>query len=630
MMTMDLSSGESSERVRSAMVDALPIEIADFLTPSTTRFDAAIDASPKDRTGGYTPAIIPGPDVIDLRVSEGAGLRFGPEIFAAERSSLGSNSWAIAGSKTVHGVAILANDMHLMHALPNIWYRVQLEWVEESQADPRAMRLVGISLPGVPGVIVGSSGDLAWGFTNLTGDLVDLVRVEVHPDDPDQYQVPGGWENFGSRSERIEVRGDAAVEFAVRTTRWGPLVEPAHDGTPLAMRWAGLDPDRMNLELLEMPWAKSLEDGLRIMRSWMGPPQNALIADARGDIAWTLSGFLPERHGFDGRVSRSWANGDIGWNGGIPEGDRPRVVRPESGILFTANNRVLSGAAGSLRFGDDYSNGTRASRIRDLLESQEQWNELDAFRVALDTRAPMMDLYKEHLLRALPEPEAADELVAQAAELIKSWDGTSNADQVGYRLLREYRRRLHQSMVGPLLAPVHAAYPGFRYAWLNSDEPVLRLLDERPAHLLPPRYQDWDELLSEEFIAMVHELGPGDQGGIRTRWGKVNRSSIDHPLSAVLPQRFRGLLSTQRRSLDGDVWSVRVARPTFGASQRLAVSPGREDSGLLHMPGGQSGKPMSPHFKDQHPAWLSGDPLPLLAGPSQSRIKLTPEDAPTP
>jgi len=624
MMTMDLSSGESSERVRSALVDILPIEIADLLTPTTARFDAPIDAQEQEPTGGYRPLPVPGPEIFSVRerkVSEESAPR---DAIGVERPALGSNSWAVAGTKTIHGGAILANDMHLAHTLPNIWYRVQLEWKQERDGKNALYMASGVSLPGVPGIVVGSSGHLAWGFTNLTGDLVDLVRIETDPHDLGRYRVPEGWERFGTREERIEVRGAQPTVVTVRTTRWGPVVRPAHDGTLLAMRWAGLDAAATNLTLLDLPWAQTLEEGVEMMRSWVGPPQNALLADNHGDIAWVPSGFIPVRKGLDGRVSVSWAEDGIGWEGSLQGENRPAVIRPESGLLYTANNRVLSIQSDSPRFGDNFASGVRAARIKELLKARSDWSELDVFRVSLDTRVTMMEPYRDHLNAAFAKHDLHDELVARAMDIISQWNGTADADQPGYRLLREYRDRLQRAVLSPLLAPVTEAYPGFRYTWFGRDEPVLRLLEEEPSHLLDPIYSDWNDLLTSEFQKMVHALGPGQNGGIETPWGETNRSAIAHPLSDVLPERFRAMLGVEPAPLDGDVWAVRVASPTFGASQRMAVSPGREEFGLLHMPGGQSGKPMSPHFKDQHRAWLSGDPLPLLSGQPSRSLILTP------
>lgn len=626
-MSSQLVSGERAERVKTDLVDLLGRELADFLTPETTRFDSTLDAIGSDWTGGYRPLPIPGPDVIDLR-RESAAIPNWEELFVRESDVVsGSNSWVIAGSRTRHGGAILANDMHLALALPNIWYRVQMEWSETGREEERReMILAGVSLPGVPGIVVGTNGHLAWGFTNTEADLVDLVRVEVDPEDSGRYRVGEGWEPFGSRIERIEVRGEDAVELMVQTTHWGPVVDPASDGTPLAMRWAALEPEHSNMRLLELPWARTLDEGLAIMRSWMGPPQNALIADRYGDIAWTLAGYIPVREGFDGRTSVSWADGIARWTGNLEGRRRPQIVRPASGRLFTANNRVFTGdGGGSLAIGSGYANGIRAQRIRELLDEDREWDEAAVFGVALDTRVRLMDPYRAHLGRAMAGQAADDEQVARALDLVVGWNGHADAGQAGYRLLREYRFRVQRAVLGPMLERVQRERPSFRYVWYGSDEVVLRLLEERPEHLLNPEYTDWDDLLSGVFVHMVRSMGPGGGGGIETTWGEVNRAAIGHPAAMLAPGGAAGqALSAPATPLSGDAWAVRVARPGFGASERLAISPGREESALLHMPGGQSGHPLSPHFQDQHRAWLAGQPLPLLSGETRHTLRLIP------
>lgn len=627
-MNSNLVSGERAERVRTDISEVLGPEMLALLTPDRTRFDAPMDADACDPAGGYTPAPIPGPDVLDLR-REVSHLPAWDQLFIAESDVVpGSNSWAVAGSRTVHGGAIVANDMHLSLSLPNIWYRVQMEWPDrDGDGELGTLRVVGVSLPGVPGIVTGTSGQLAWGFTNTEGDLVDLVRVEVDPQDEDRYRVGAGWERFETRTERVAVRGADELELEVRVTRWGPLTEPAGDGTALALRWSALDPENTNLRLLDLPWARTLEEGLEIMREWMGPPQNALLADRHGDIAWTVAGYLPVRRGFDGRVSVSWADGDVGWDGSLEGDSRPQIIRPASGRLFTANNRVYAGQGdsdGSLSYGSGFANGSRAQRIRELLDEDKPWDEAAVFGVALDTRVRLMDRYRAYAGSVLAEEAADDEAVARALDLLVAWNGTADADQPGYRLLREYRSRVHRAVLGPMIDRVQQERPGFRYVWYGGDETVLRLLEERPAHLLNPAYTDWDELLARVFVGMVRDLGPGAGGGIETPWGELNRAAISHPAAMVAPGGASEALRAPRNPMSGDAWAVRVARPGFGASERFAISPGREEAGLLHMPGGQSGHPLSPHFQDQHRAWLSGQPLPLLTGEAVGTVRLVP------
>jgi penicillin amidase len=609
-MTYLLRSGDAEDLNLYAVQAALPAELVEFLSPPMTRFDAPLDGTDADPTGGYKPMPVPGPEV--FKASEHASMFRGELHIDTGLAVLGSNSWAVAGSRTSHGGAVVANDMHLPLLLPNIWYRAAIEW---DPGDGSRRTVAGVSLPGIPGIVAGSSDALAWGFTNLTADLVDLVPIETLPGDDTRYRVAEGSEAFQIRREIISdnLPDAEAAELEVQLTRWGPITDAAPDGTLLAMRWGALDPENTNLRLLDLAWANSLEEGLEIARDWRGPAQNIVMADAKGDIAWTIAGFVPDRFGFLGEIDPRWADGTIGWTGNLEGDARPQIIRPESGILFTANNRVISASAGTAPYGNGFALGVRAQRIRELLTEADDWNESDVFAVAMDTRASLYEPYRDHLLAAMETVDEDDALVNRAIEIVKSWDGTSNADQPGFRLLKSYRSRLHREALGPIIQAVSDHYPrGWSYSSFGADEPVLRLLEEKPAHFLSANHSSWDELQKSVFVGMVREFGAGAGGGIETQWGARNLSRISHPFAALAPAPIRRAIEIPPAPQSGDTSSVRVATPTFGASERFAISPGRLEHALIHMPGGQSGRPLNRHFRDQQPAWESGQPLSLL------------------
>ena len=623
-MTYMLRSGDVEDLNLYAVREALPPELVEFLSPPMTRFDAPLDGTAADPTGGYTPLPVPGPEVFSA--SDHASPFRGELRIDTGLAVLGSNSWALAGSRTSHGGAVVANDMHLPLMLPNIWYRAAIEW---DPGDGHRRTVAGVSLPGIPGIVAGSSDALAWGFTNLTADLVDLVPIEMMPGDDGRYRVADGSEAFRIRREVIDDKLPDADSrgFDVQVTRWGPITDVAPDGTLLAMRWGALDPENTNLGLLDLAWADSLEEGLEIARDWRGPAQNIVMADAHGDIAWTIAGFVPDRFGFDGAVDPRWADGTIGWKGNLEGDARPQIVRPESGILFTANNRVISADAGTAPHGKGFALGVRAQRIQELLTDADEWDEGDVFAVAMDTRAALFEPYRTHLLDAMDAGDADDAIVARAIEIVKSWDGTSNADQPGFRLLKSYRSRLHREVLAPVIQAVSKHHRGgWSYSSFGADEPVLRLLEERPEHFLGPGHASWADLQRSVFVGMVHEMGEGAGGGIETQWGLRNLSRIGHPFAALAPGAIRRAIEIPPTPQSGDTSSVRVATPTFGASERFAISPGRLEHGLIHMPGGQSGKPLSPHFRDQHGAWASGEPLSLLPVEVSRVLELKPSE----
>ncbi|MHC5003403.1 MAG: penicillin acylase family protein [Planctomycetota bacterium] len=598
---------------------ALPAELVEFLTPEADRFAAPLLAG--DDGDGYRPLPVPGPDVVDLgrapwgdAIDGARGAAAPPVPPLAPPLAAGSNGWVVAGSRGAGGMAMLANDPHLPLTVPNIWYRVQLQWP--------GRRVVGVSLPGVPGVIIGSNGHVAWGFTNTTGDFQDLVVVEVDPDDPSRYRAPDGYEPFTTITETIEVRGGAAVTLELQSTRWGVVTDHDFRGRPLVLKWTALHPSMINMEILDIGLAESLEEGLAIARRWWGPSQNVMIADREGRIGWVVSGYLPKRVGFDGKTPRSWADGDVGWEGALPESERPVVVDPDGGALFTANQRTLP-TDRAHPIGRAWAPPVRAWRIRERLAEKVTFDHADLLDVQLDTRSPAHDFYRD-LALAVTADDDEDEDLRAARAAVERWDGTADVEAVGLPVLEAMRRELLGRIVDPLVAPCRALDPGYRHFWFLVDEPVRRILEERPPHLLPPGEDDWDEVVRDalrDAVRRVRERSGADD--VAVTWGAINRARIAHPLAAAAPAYAR-LLNMPESPLPGNLDTIRVAGRGFGASMRLVVSPGREELGVLHMPGGQSGHPLSPHYRNGHAAWLEGRPAPLLAGDPTHTLRLVP------
>jgi penicillin amidase len=610
-MTYQLSRFGDVDRQLDVMHRALPEALVEFLTPTRTRFDAPM--LPDSAAVPARPAI-PGPDVVNLRAQP---TRVG------ERSSTfrpilapGSNNWAVGSTRTRDGRAILANDMHLGLQVPGTWYHLQLDIGDR--------RFVGVSFPGAPGIVVGSNGDVAWGFTNVGGDFIDTVIVETLPDDPTRYRVPGGSEPFREIIETIEVRGGDAVEHTLRMTRWGAVTGEDDLGRPLVQVWTGTQPGRMNLAIFDLPNARSLEELIDAARAWKGPPQNIAMASSDGRVAWVLAGDLPRRVGIDGRRASSWASAGTGWFGALPDDLRPRMVDPDSDLIFSANNRTMGAPEASI-IARNWGLGARAARIAQVLQTSDAIDERAMLALQLDSTAPLHQAYTEVLGPLLPRDDSE---FAALLESIDSWDGTANADQRGFLTIEVLRQELVTLTLDPLVEPCLEMDPDFSYFWQQRDEVVLRLLEEQPLHLLSPEFASWADLVRRACEQTVRTL---DQryGGISTRWGEANRAAIEHPIARLagpLGERFH----MPRHEQGGHWYTVRVSGRSFGASQRLVVSPGREEDGILHLPGGQSGHFLSPHYADGHAAWRDGDPTPLLAGPAVHTLRLVPKAGQTP
>jgi len=626
VLAMFYTLHESNRRRESdlgVMQDVLPGPLFDLLTTAGTEWDAPLQGP------AFETPPLPGPEVVDLR-------RLPPrrEIATAldlprphppeDDVAIGSNNWAVSGALTSHGGAILANDMHLRLSVPNPWYRMTLMWPGNDPADA-PHRVTGVTLPGGPAIIVGSNGHVAWGFTNTEGDWSDLVIVEVDPGDPDRYLTPDGYRSFERHEELIEVRGarDETVEF--RKTIWGPVIDEDYLGRPRALHWTGLE-GGVNMGLLRMENARNLDEAIPFANLSGAPPQNVVIADSTGRIGWTVLGQVPRRFGLDGRVPQSWADGTRGWNGWLAPEEYPRIVDPSGGRLWTANNRVADGEA-LVKIGDGgQALGARARQIRDDLAALDRPTELDLLRIQLDDRAVLLSRWRDLLLAVLtPEAVSADPRRAEFRRLVQdSWTGHASVDSVGYSLVRAYRLFLSERVLEAITAPCREADPKFEGFMPQSEGPVWKILTERPPHLLDPRFESWDELLLDTVDSTIEYCTRDGMALADRSWGRRNTVRVQHALSVAAPF-LESWLDMPPQPLPGDTHMPRVQGPGVGASQRMVVSPGREDLGIFHMPGGQSGHPLSPNYGDGHEAWERGDPTPFLPGPPMHTLTLLPD-----
>jgi penicillin amidase len=587
--------------------ETLPPALAAFLAPVGTEWDAPIEGGPVPM-----PAV-PGPEVVDLRKtwSEAAIAESSSPGGPEDEAARGSNNWAVAGRLTAHGGALLANDMHLGISVPNTWYRLSLGF---PGADGER-RVTGVTLPGAPFVVAGSNGRVAWGFTNSEGDWADLVLLEPDPASPDGYLTPEGPRPLEREVETIEVARAGEEGLAVESTIWGPVIDRDHTGRRRALAWVALREAGLNASLYRMEAVRDLAEAQALAAEVGIPNQNLVAADAAGRIGWTIIGRIPRRVGHDGAVPTSWADGTRGWDGWLSPEEYPRVVDPPSGRIWSANARVVGGEKLAKVGVGGYDLGARQGQIRDGLLATARASEDDMLRLQLDDRARFLERWQRLLLGVLsPEAVAGDARRGEARQRVEGWGGRASIDSVGFRVVRAFRERVGDRILDPLLAPVRAKDPervrpgtAPNARW---EGPVWALVTERPAHLLDAL----DDVLEE-----LAGLGP--LAG-RT-WGERNTTLIRHPLSRAVP-RLGGFLDMPRQPLPGDSHMPRFQSPSAGASERFAVSPGREERGYFHMPCGQSGHPLSPHYADGHAAWAKGDKTPFLPGPAVNVLTLVP------
>jgi len=628
-MYLDLQGEDfHDERLLGIMHDTLPEPMFNFLAPLGTEWDAPIDGE------AFKESPIPAADIYDTRkTSKADQARLTPPAQLPLEGSphLGSNNWAVSGKRTKDGRAIVADDMHLGIRVPHVWYRASLEWKSADGAD-KPHKMIGASLPGTPAVVVGSNGHVAWGFTNSEGDWVDVVTIEVDEQDKDSYKTPDGVKKFEHIEETIIVKDGQNETLDVVQTIWGPILAKDSKNQPQAIHWVALEPGGANMGLLDIELATTLDEAMRLANLSGSPAQNFVVADDQGQIAWTILGRIPRRVGWDGRLPSSWADGKHRWDGWLNPEEYPKVVNPESGQIWTANGRVVSGEM-LAKLGDGgYDLGARAKQIRDDLTKLNEVTEADMLAIQLDDKAIFLERWQKLLLDVLsPEAIKDDHRREELRKFVEEWQGEASTESVGFRAVRTFRRHLLAQLADALTVPCKKVDDKFSIARLDRTEgPVWQLVSQKPEHLIDPRFKDWNALLLAAADRVLEDANKEGAALKDFTWGNYNTTKIVHPMSRFLPQSAGEFLNMPSQQLPGDSENMpRIQAPAMGASQRMGVSPGHESEAYFHMPCGQSGHPLSPHYRDSHAAWVEGEPTPFLPGPTQHTLVLKPSTKPS-
>lgn len=597
------------ERSRGLMAEHLPADLYAFFTQQGGKWDAPLIGEP------LTPVPIPQSGWQQLLTHQ---LPLVYEPMQTEDLVVGSNNWAVSGALTAHGGAMVADDMHLAIRVPNIWYRAQWQ-------NPKTQRLVsGATLPGTPIMVAGSNGKLAWGFTNTQGDWSDVILLETDENNR-HYKTGQGWVAFEEYSETIAIKGSDPAQITVRETRWGPVIATDAMGRQLAYRWTAHDLTGANMGPWKLEDVSAVEEAINLGPTLGMPHQNVLLADAKGTIGWTVGGPFPNRVGTDGKLPEYWSDGSKYWDGIRPAAQHPKLLAPKHHRLWTANARTLSGEDFE-RMGDSaYALGARQQQIRDALFAKTEFSEQDFLDLQLDDRALFLSPWREALLEHLEREQELSPQLKEAQKFVENWGGKASIDSVGYRLVRQWRLKVIEFITAPLVTHMRSIDEDFKLTNANRqiEYPVWALISERPAHLLNPDFSSWQALERAALKAVIDPLYD-DNTLANDTWGEANRVLIQHPLARFVAP-IDWWMSMPKQALAGDTHMPRVQTPTHGASERFAVSPGREDEAFFHMATGQSAHPLSPFFDKGHDDWSNGSFSPWLKAKTVYSLRLEPQ-----
>ncbi|KDM93175.1 penicillin acylase family protein [Photobacterium galatheae] len=518
-----------------------------------------------------------------------------------EPKVFGSNNWAVTGQLTTSGHAMISNDMHLGLNVPVIWYRAQLNYSFQGQN----IQVTGVSLPGTPTIVVGSNGRVAWGFTNGYIDTADWISLD------EQTEVVPVVERLKTPASE--------VDFPIELSPEGPVTRIG--SSRYALSWVAHQPYAVNLELMALETASSVAEGLASTQSAGLPVQNMLITDSQGNAAWRLTGAIPARDDPQQYSVPASAYPATLWQHRAEQ--VPVVENPAHHRLWSANSRVVS-ALDDARFGNGgYAIASRAVQIRDNLMARQQFDESDFFQMQLDNQAHFMARWQALLLSQLAlHPQRFQEDISY----LKQWQGCACAESVGYTLTRTFRDRLFDTVFAPIQQILSADDLSLKPLKDNLEPAIWQLLKAQPTSWLPAGEKDWDSLLINVYVdsreALFKRFSP-DRKLADLNWGTVNTLAIQHPFTKKMPQ-LGWLLNMPEVKGFGGLYEPAVQTRAFGASERFVVQPGREEDGILTIPGGQSANPVSPFFRAGFDDYASHRKTPLLPGEIQYRLTLIP------
>lgn len=625
LLALGLSGNHRIELLRAAMI----AEVGEAITAALLPPNAPI-----------TP-IITTPGVRGLTAME--GLDAVDALLGDPNITSGSNNWVVHGSRTESGKPLLANDVHIGLGLPSNFY--------ENGLHGGRFDGVGFSLPGVPMLLFGHNGRIAWGMSNLGPDTQDFYVEKLdNPDNPRRYEWKGEQHDLEIIREVIEVRGGDPVPVEIKCTRHGPLMNEAmtrflKGAEPLALRWALSECAPLLTSVLHLNLARSWDDFRAALALWDSPGQNFVYADTEGNIGYQATGKIPVRApGHAGIDPVPGWTGENEWQGFIPFDELPHAFNPEAGYLATANNKPVP---------DDYPHhlahhwfpGYRAKRITDLIAAGERHTIDSMRRIQLDTHSLPAEAIRPYLLAISPAAGAE----SQALDAVRSWDLRYEPDRTGAVIFQAFYVHLLRNVLGKHLGPTlverYLASEYERHGSLHM--PVVIDLLSRPddeVFVRPRRGEPEarDALLSRSFtegVAWLRERFGPDQAA--WTWGRAHTMTLEHMLLGKSgPAALRRVWNTRTLAARGDNYTVDGAsflwnKPftvVHGTAQRMVIDLADLSRSVgVHAPG-QVEHLHHPHRDDFFELMSTGRDHPLLFSRAaveehaEHRLILSPEE----
>ena len=500
----------------------------------------------------------------------------------------GSNNWVLSGEHTVNGKPLLSNDMHLSHQIPNTWYEAHLHSGD--------FNVAGLTLPGLPFIMVGHNQRIAWGFTNLGPDVQDLFIENFNHDQ--QVETPQGFVPPERHFETVHIKNARDLQFDVLVTRHGPIITPILPGErrQIALQWTLYDPMILTDPFFDVNAANNWQEFRAAFEKFGGPSQNVVYADIDGHIGYQATGKIPIRASGDGLLPVSGADDIHKWIGYVPFEKLPGVLDPPSGILATANARITPDGY-SYMLANNWFGPYRTERIYRMLEADEKFKPADMLALQTDIYSDVDHFFADHFVYAIDHMKNPSKRLQQAAEIMRGWDGRMVKDSAAPSIAYFARRSLLRLILEPKIG---ADYP--LYLWGLSTAALEAIVDKRLTRWLPTGFANYDELL---VAAIDRTLQAAPRDLKSWKWGNQFPAEIQHPVLGSIPV-LNWFSGTGKHPQSGNGVTVKQVGRTFGPSERMTVDFSNLDNSTLNIVVGQSGHLLSPNYKDQFNAWYEG------------------------
>ncbi len=519
--------------------------------------------------------------------------------------SPGSNAWAVSGAHTADGKPIAANDPHLAYGIPGTWYLVHLQAPD--------LNVTGASLPGLPCVISGHNGQIAWGVTNMQVDVMDLY-VEQMDSRTGRYVFAGKLEQAQLDQQMIGVRGQKPVEVDTWITRHGPIAIQ-ENGRFYAMRWSATD--GFGFPFWKINRAGNWEQFRAALSAFWGPGQNFIYADRAGNIGYQATGRFPIRG--DGKTPvRSdapldGASGGAEWTGYIPFEQLPTLYNPPSGMIATANQNPFPPGF-PYQMNGSFADRYRVRQIRALLGGQSKLTVNDMLRVQKDVYSAYDHFLAMQVIAAASRRSITSGAAREAVAVLRSWNGQMDKDEAAPMITALLSNEMGKALVTASM-PRKMAGPSVPTI-LPRPQVIETLLRTRPKGWVAN--DDWDRWTMDNLSAAL-EAGR-KQGGSpvsKWRWGRLLQWNPLNLVTTGFPPWLpfvKDFFNIGPVEMSGSGTTVKQTTATLGPSERMVVDLGNLDNSVQNLPVGESGMVASNHYKDQWPSYYVGNSFPMEFG----------------